>query len=335
MNTLDQHIEQLLLTHECVVVPGFGGFITHYVQADADNLADDESVLYPPFRTVRFNQDLTDDDGLLIHAYMTADDTTYIAATQQMQIDLARLLAQLATQGSYTLDNIGTLRQDLAGHITLDADEAGIATPKLYGMGSLTLQPVDSLMQQRQVQQAIRQTTILPIVPAPQQDDKTAEDPIVVKIHRRWVDIAISAAAAVILFVLLAYPTMQRPAQHEDTIVAGQFPKTSNTAKQTAQSPKTKQTPAPKTKKPATKPAPQPARLPYTIVLACYVSERNANIFIERLAQKGLREARYDKSGRISRILYSAYPDEPTAQQALRQLRGQSPEFAEAWIMHL
>lgn len=346
MNAIDRYIDRLLLNHDCVVVPGFGGFITHYEEADVDNASEEESVLFPPYRTVRFNQALTEDDGLLVHAYMTAHDTTYIAATQQMQLDLAQLMQALATEGCYTLENIGTLRQDLSGRITLETDEAGIATPGLYGMGSLTVQPVQSLLRQRQAHQAVQQTTLLPIVPAPERKEGSAGadvETVVVRVHRRWIDVAYAAAAAAILFFLLSYPAMRSTADKEDTIVAGlqrsqesTSPSKQATAKQEA-TPKKSAKPKASKKKPA--PAKQPAAAPrpmtHTIVLACYVSERNANIYMDRLAQQGFRECRYDATGKVSRILYSAYPDEQAAQQALHALRGQSREFAEAWVMHL
>ena len=36
MIELAQHIETLLLDNDCVIIPGFGGFITHYTPAKID-----------------------------------------------------------------------------------------------------------------------------------------------------------------------------------------------------------------------------------------------------------------------------------------------------------
>ncbi|MQO83477.1 SPOR domain-containing protein, partial [Prevotella copri] len=36
MNRLERHIEILLLSNDCVIVPGFGGFMAHHVDARYD-----------------------------------------------------------------------------------------------------------------------------------------------------------------------------------------------------------------------------------------------------------------------------------------------------------
>ncbi|MDE6049687.1 MAG: hypothetical protein K2G09_08370, partial [Paramuribaculum sp.] len=52
------HIQYLLLRKDCVVLPGWGAFITNRVNA---YVAD--GVMYPPSRTIAFNPSLNHDDG--------------------------------------------------------------------------------------------------------------------------------------------------------------------------------------------------------------------------------------------------------------------------------
>ena len=73
----------------------------------------------------------------------------------------------------------------------------------------------------------------------------------------------------------------------------------------------------------------------YAIVLATYVSQDNAERFIKSLSKEGLDQARYVKNGKVSRILYSEYANEESAQKDLNSLRQQNPAFAEAWILEL
>ena len=73
----------------------------------------------------------------------------------------------------------------------------------------------------------------------------------------------------------------------------------------------------------------------YAIVLATYVSPDNAERFIKSLSKEGLDQARYVKNGKVSRILYSEYANEESAQKDLNSLRQQNPAFAEAWILEL
>ena len=74
MIELSRHIESLMLNHDCVIVPGLGGFITQYMHA---RYIAEEGLFLPPYRSVGFNQQLTFNDGLLVQSYMQAYDTSY------------------------------------------------------------------------------------------------------------------------------------------------------------------------------------------------------------------------------------------------------------------
>ena len=52
MIELAQHIEALLLENDCVIVPGFGGFVAHYAPATH---VKEENLFLPPTRTIGFN----------------------------------------------------------------------------------------------------------------------------------------------------------------------------------------------------------------------------------------------------------------------------------------
>ena len=79
MIELAQHIEALLLENDCVIVPGFGGFVAHY--APATHVKRRKSFL-PPTRTIGFNPQLKLNDGVLVQSYMSAYDTSFADATR-------------------------------------------------------------------------------------------------------------------------------------------------------------------------------------------------------------------------------------------------------------
>ncbi len=56
---LERHIEILLLSNDCVIVPGFGGFMAHHVDARYDGR---DNMFLPPLRTIGFNPQLTMND---------------------------------------------------------------------------------------------------------------------------------------------------------------------------------------------------------------------------------------------------------------------------------
>ena len=59
---LDQYISDLLYRYECVIVPGFGAFLTQYQPAI---IHESTNAFYPPKKKLSFNAQLIDTDGLL------------------------------------------------------------------------------------------------------------------------------------------------------------------------------------------------------------------------------------------------------------------------------
>ena len=58
----ENHISELLYRHQCVVVPGFGAFLTEETSAKIDQ---NNNVFYAPKKLISFNANLRNNDGLL------------------------------------------------------------------------------------------------------------------------------------------------------------------------------------------------------------------------------------------------------------------------------
>ena len=59
---LDKYIRELLLQHDCVILPGLGGFVANYRPATFDAF---QKTAIPPSREILFNANLMHNDGLL------------------------------------------------------------------------------------------------------------------------------------------------------------------------------------------------------------------------------------------------------------------------------
>ena len=104
MKNLAQHIESLLIQHECVIVPGLGGFVTYRDKASIRN-----NRLYAPAQKVRFNQLLTYQDGLLTEAYMQDRHINYTTALETIKTDVEQITASLNLGNTFILGRIGAL----------------------------------------------------------------------------------------------------------------------------------------------------------------------------------------------------------------------------------
>jgi hypothetical protein len=57
-------VSDLLFKHNCVIIPGIGGFVANYSQAEFKN---DNRTILPSRKRVAFNQSLIENDGLLVN----------------------------------------------------------------------------------------------------------------------------------------------------------------------------------------------------------------------------------------------------------------------------
>ena len=354
MITLARHIELLLLEHDCVIVPGLGGFIANH--AEARYTGDEEHLFLPPYRSIGFNQQLQVNDGLLVQSYMAAYDTSYPAANLQMEKDLEKMMQELEMKGEYELENVGIIKKGLNENISFIAPETGALTPSLYGLYSYEMKSLQNVIREKDIERNLQAAAAMHIAQKEKEHGAQAEKQesrkkeVVIHLNRHWLDFGISAAAAVLLFFCFSYLAMNQHNNNSDTIIAAfptmdkmavkaNAPKPATNAAEvkTVEKAKATLTQAETAKKTSakTETAKATSKASYAIVLATYVSQTNAERFIKNLAKEGLDKGRYVKNGKVSRILYSQYADEAAAQEALSTLRKQNSAFSDAWILEL
>ena len=90
MIELAKHIEILLLDNDCVIVPDFGGFMAHHVDAVYDT---EEGLFLPPRRTLGFNPQLYINDSLLAQSYVEAYDLSYPDAIQRIESEVREIIS--------------------------------------------------------------------------------------------------------------------------------------------------------------------------------------------------------------------------------------------------
>ena len=133
---LERHIEILLLSNDCVIIPDLGGFMTHYIDAKYD---EEDGLFLPPLRTLGFNPQLTINDSMLALSYVEAYDISYPEALKRIGDEVNELKQHIQNEGSYDLNDIGTLALNEDGKYVFTPCEAGILTPSLYGLASFEL----------------------------------------------------------------------------------------------------------------------------------------------------------------------------------------------------
>ena len=114
MKNLAQYIEELIIRHECVIVPNLGGFITYCDKAIVRN-----NMFYAPTERIRFNSLLTYHDGLLAEAYMRDRNIGYSEALNAIATEVEQIKKSLNSGNTVLFGRIGALSLSAENNITL------------------------------------------------------------------------------------------------------------------------------------------------------------------------------------------------------------------------
>lgn len=133
--SISKHINELLYNHNCVIVPGFGAFLTKNIAASRNN-----DVFSPPKKTIAFNGMLKENDGLLANKISATDGVSYNAALKKIKKDVKTLVSSL-NMGEVEIKNIGTLRLNNEKKIQFQPNQNVNFDSRSYGLESFTRPP--------------------------------------------------------------------------------------------------------------------------------------------------------------------------------------------------
>ena len=128
-----QYISELLFEHECVVIPGFGGFIANDRSATVSRITHQFS---PPFRKIMFNIHLSANDGLLINHIANVELVPYVEAKQIVDEFTKHYREELKKGNKIVFDKIGVLFKNTEGHIVFEQHEQVNYNSDVFGLGS-------------------------------------------------------------------------------------------------------------------------------------------------------------------------------------------------------
>lgn len=141
-------IRELLFSHDCVIVPGFGGFIGNYVPARVD---DSTSVFYPPVKQISFNRNLKNNDGLLAGRISAHPGISFNEAVIIIGDYSAMVIKRIQSGEKVVFDNIGVFSSNNEGSIQFEPDRNVNYLPGSYGLESFQFSPVTGYDVRKQI----------------------------------------------------------------------------------------------------------------------------------------------------------------------------------------
>lgn len=359
MIELAQHIETLLLENDCVIVPGFGGFVAHYSPATR---VKEENIFLPPTRTIGFNPQLKLNDGVLVQSYMSAYDTSFADASRIVEKEVNEFIGLLHEEGKAHLDNIGEIHYNIYGNYEFVPYDYKITTPSLYGLDSFEIHELSALQQKEKV-----------LIPTyPEKEKKTFE----ISINRAYLRNAAAMIAAIVLFFAFSTPVENTDVQKNNYAqllpselfeqiekqsvaitpvyvkndaaqqakkfsASSASTKTSSAKKHTTDKAKTSKPIAVRevkvVKQETAAPAPavksqESANHPFHIIVAGGISLKDAEAIATQLKSKGFADAKALNTDDKVRVSISSFNNRDEATKQLLELR-KNEAYKNAWLL--
>lgn len=140
MITVDKYIRKLLFEHDCVIIPEFGGLLTHHVAAHYDSV---NSLFLPARRRLAFNEILKIDDGLLTYYVAAHEKLPREEAAHQIRRYVDVLRQQLSEGGIVDMEAIGVFATNSEGKLVFEPDYSQNYTSESFGLHALPVQEVN------------------------------------------------------------------------------------------------------------------------------------------------------------------------------------------------
>ncbi|MDH6354146.1 hypothetical protein M2132_000468 [Dysgonomonas sp. PH5-45] len=336
MKRLISHISSLVLKHNCVIVPEFGGFILNYNNAKIDNTG---LILSPKF-TYAFNQNLKYNDGLLAEAYMNEENLSYEAACKEIAEDVKNLNVFLASEGTLQIENIGGLKIQEGGLLVFEPIEV-FFHPSTFGCSDLSIRPLDQIMEVKSMVETKRKHFDM----------------------KRVVSGAAAVAAAIAVFFIASTPINENndPYIHKSGFLTTVIHPNSNLniatpSANTGEKPtvldepalisevETKQPSKEADKIPATpintakkevkvEVSDQAANLRYYLIVGGETDSHLAERRLNQFKNQGFANAHLLKSPDRIRIYVAAFNNKDSADSYLVQFKKNHPKYSDAWIL--
>ncbi|MCC8153876.1 MAG: SPOR domain-containing protein [Tannerellaceae bacterium] len=327
MLRLISHIERLLRVHDCVIVPGIGGFVGQIVAASYDA---EKHLFSPVHKEVVFNASLHHNDGLLTESYMKTYQVDFNDAFRMVQEDVEHMNCFLKEHSFLRLGSIGKL--SISADNTIVFEGGGFFSDNMLSYGLIPLQ--------MKTLQVLQQEEAERILALQKEADTTHYLPIV----RRVIQGVVAAAATVALFFLVS-PSVNEVDQSRYQN-AGWNPielLTTNSVRHEVSpeenSPEDVFTPVTEVIEPVVvseQPTPEvatpkPNQKMYYIVIGSFVTNKQADDFVQKIQPHTFPFLeRIERNERI-RVYANKFDNRTEAEDYLDTLR-QTTRFHDAWL---
>lgn len=137
---ISKYIKELIIKNECIILPGFGGFETHYKPACIDTSTGN---MVPPSKQIVFRQDYTKDNGVLLRFFAEKEGIVRDKAKAVIDDFIADIVYKIDMEGTYKLDGLGTFVKLPDGKLVFKPLEKENFLVDSYGLSEISIPAAD------------------------------------------------------------------------------------------------------------------------------------------------------------------------------------------------
>jgi cell division septation protein DedD len=135
------YISDLLIRHDCVIIPGLGGFVGSYYPASIDPR---RHTFHPPYKKILFNTSLRQNDGLLADHIARTEGIPFIEANEKVRSFAVTCLQSLKDHKPVLVRGVGRLSGGPEDTIHFEQDMRMNLLADSFGLHPFIVFPVRS-----------------------------------------------------------------------------------------------------------------------------------------------------------------------------------------------
>lgn len=330
---LDKYLKTLLFEHDCVVIPGFGGFVTNYISAEIHPIT---NKFLPPRKNVAFNEQLRLNDGLLVSYIARNENISADKAAYTIKDFVDSILEGLKRSNQYIIKDIGKFFYNPEHKLEFEPENKINYAEGSFGLTEFFFKPLHDMST------TTKPGNKPPVKPAAQQQKPKAKGEEGEKKPRKM-PVAVFILIPLLLllgaggffylnkdnaayssfnpFASMGHPTANTPAVTDSTLTMGAdstvAPADSMVSAEASQP------------EPVAEAAPEPAVSSETagrfyIIVGSFTDESNATKLRDKLSKKGMSPKIISPAGSNNyRVSVEDFDNQDKAIQKMNKLKGQ------------
>jgi nucleoid DNA-binding protein len=305
---LTTYIADLLYRYECVIIPGFGAFLTRYKSAHIDDFT---NTFNPPSKIVSFNKQLQANDGLFANYVASVEKCSYETALQKIRNFTAEISKELSEGKSISFKNLGEFSLNDKKSLQFEPLHQQNFSTSAFGLSAF-VSPKISREVYKETVEALEEKA--PIIFTPERKEA--------KPYLKYAAIAVIALSAIGFGSLKLYENQVQKFNYAEREKANSLVES-----QIQEATFVIENPLPVLS----------LQLPkhmgmYHIVAGAYREEENADRKIEQLREKGFSPFKMEATRYgLHQVLYASFEDRVEALNKLREIK--NSQNGDAWLL--